>query len=176
MAEEAKGNYTHPIWRIVSSKIVLTCAALAAIAALFILSALQRSSSTKQPKTTYSTPSVSPSLAPSLAPSTFAPSPTLAPGQKAIYTFYIQATSHKTSSKGLGINPSDTGRTFTVDIGTLLILRNFGIGNFHVSLSSPQDIFAGPSTGLPKSLPFNAIDTQGVFRAGFGTITVVETK
>ncbi len=116
-------------------------------------------------------------LAPTDLP-TFIPTPTLAPGQiKAIYTFYIQATSHKINSKGLGLNPSDSGKTFVVDIGTLIILRNFGMGRFYISQSSPQNIFTNPNPGkLPGSVPVNAIEDFGVFRSGYGTITVTEAN
>ena len=122
-------------------------------------------------------------LAPTITPipaiisPTFGPTPTLAPGQKAIYTFYIQTTSHGTANKTLHLNPSDSGKTFTVNIGAYIILSNFSGGGFHVSSVSPQNIFTPPvSTSLPNSVPFNAIGVLGVFHPGFGTIVVAETK
>jgi hypothetical protein len=107
---------------------------------------------------------------------TIRPTPTLASGQKAIYTFYIQATSHKTSNGELTLNTPDTGKILTVDIGTL-ILVNFGrVGKFHVSASSPQTIFA--NFGRPETihLPNNALGAFRVYRTGFGTITVIEAE
>ncbi len=109
-----------------------------------------------------------------LTPS-FAPTPTLAPGQKAIYTFYIQATTYTTSDKGLELEQSDTGKMFTVDIGTLIIV-NFGrVSKFHVSASSPQAIFTNFGRPAIIHLPNNALGAFRVYRAGLGTINVTET-
>ncbi len=105
------------------------------------------------------------------------PTSTLAPGQKAIYTFYIQATSHETSPKGFSLKQSDTGKTFTVDVGTFISLDFGVVGKFHVSLSSPQNIFkCVGSECLPHSSPENSITSFWVSRAGYGTITVTETE
>ncbi len=117
-------------------------------------------------------------LAPTVLPTLIAtPTPTLAPDQiKAIYTFYIQATSRKTSTKGLGLKQSDTGKTFTIDTGTFISL-DFGPGKFDVSLSSPQDIFkCVGSECLPHSSPRNSISSFWVSRAGYGTIKVIEAE
>src|SRR5947209_5497481 len=85
-----------------------------------------------------------PITAPSLIPT-----PTIAAGQKAIYTFYIQASFYKTSNEQLTLNMSETGKIHTADIGTLIIV-NFGrVGKFHVSASSPQAIFT--NSGRPKT-------------------------
>jgi hypothetical protein len=78
---------------------------------------------------------VQPSATPTILPMLI-PTPTLAPGQKAIYTFYIQTTPHKiVFPRGMGIHQSDTGKVFTVDIGTLIDV-NFGrVGKFHGNYS-----------------------------------------
>src|SRR5260221_9158678 len=93
---------------------------------------------------------VSPTVLPTLIST-----PTLAPGQKAIFTFYFQATAHKISNEELTLNASDTGKILTVDIGTLIIV-NFGrVAKFQVSASSPQAIFT--NFGRPETihLPIN---------------------
>ncbi len=117
-----------------------------------------------------------------LAPTTtytylsLAPTPTLAPGQKAIYTFYIQATSHKADGKALNLTQTNTGKIFTVDIGTLISL-NFGVGKFRIATSSPQDIFeSAGSQKRPIHLPLNTIGAFRVIRTGFGTVTVIEAE
>jgi hypothetical protein len=104
------------------------------------------------------------------------PTPTLASGQKAIYTFYIQATPHNAKNEELTLNTPDTGNKFTVDIGTLIIVNFWRIGKFHVSASSPQAIFT--NVGRPETihLPNNALGAFSVYRSGLGTITVIETK
>ncbi len=149
----------------------------------FITRALSRFnfSSTKPPKSTsvhvISFPTITAHTVPisALTPS-FAPTPTLAPGQKAIYTFYIQASSHTTSGKGLGLQQADTGKMFTIDTGTFISL-DFGPGKFEVSLSSPQDIFKCiGSECLPHSSPENSISSFWVSHAGYGTITVIEVE
>ncbi len=103
--------------------------------------------------------------------------PTLAPGQiKAIYTFYIQASPHNAWRRVLGLTQTDTGKVFTVNIGTFISL-DFGPGKFYVSLSSPQDIFKCVGSGcLPHSSPMNSIFSSWVTRAGFATIQVIEAK
>ncbi len=109
-------------------------------------------------------------------PPTLIPTPTLAPSQKAICTYYIQAMSHETSPKWLALTQTDSGKTFTVDIGTLLILYCKAY-NFHFSTSSPQDIFEGAgSKNNPIHLPLNAICAFRVIRAGFGMIHVIGTE
>ena len=109
-----------------------------------------------------------------LTPSS-APTPTLASGQKATYTFYFQVTSHTTTDKALELKQADTGKVFTVDIGTLIIV-NFGrVSKFHISSSSSQAIFT--NLGRPEiiHLPNNALGAFRVYRAGVGTINVTET-
>jgi hypothetical protein len=122
-------------------------------------------------------PTASPTVSPTimLMP-TLAPTPTLAPGQKAFYTFYIQATSHKASNEELTLNTPDTGKKFTVDIGTLLIVNFWRVGKFQLSASSPQAIFT--NFGRPETihLPNNALGAYRVYRSGFGTIQVIEAK
>ena len=103
------------------------------------------------------------------------PTPTLAPGQKALYTFYIQATSNQ-SSQELVLSQSDTGKVFTADIGTLIILQQFGISNSHISHVSPQDIFKNFGSPETIHLPNNALGAFRVYRAGCGTITVYGTN
>lgn len=104
------------------------------------------------------------------------PTPTLAAGQKAIYTFYIQATSYKASNEELTLNMSDTGKIHTVDMGTLIIV-NFGrVGKFRVSASSPQAIFTNSGRPETINLPNNALGAFRVYRSGFGTIKVIETE
>ncbi len=119
----------------------------------------------------FSHPTATPTVLPTLMPT-----PTLALGQKAIYTFYIQATSHKTSNGELTLNTPDTGKIFTVDIGTL-ILVNFGrVGKFHVSASSPQTIFTSFDRPETIHLPNNALGAFRIYRSGFGTLTVIEAE
>src|SRR6266536_3612925 len=63
---------------------------------------------------------------------TVLPTPTLAPNQiKATYTIYIQSTPHIVGRGGLGLKQADSGKVFTVDIGTFISL-DFGPGKFHV--------------------------------------------
>jgi hypothetical protein len=104
------------------------------------------------------------------------PAPTPAPGQKAIYTFYIRATSHESSPrKAIALTQADTGNVFSVDAGTLILLR-FAPGKFTVSTSSPQDMFkCVGSECLPHSSPGNTIAAFWV-HAGSGTIQVVEAE
>src|SRR5436309_15845083 len=116
--------------RSVNRKLVIGIA-IASVGVLIIvvsgLSLSKQKASYYQPEKRLPAPTV---------PLTFIPTPipTLAPDQiKAIYTFYIQATSRKTSTKGLGLKQSDTGKTFTIDTGTFISL-DFGPGKFHVSL------------------------------------------
>jgi hypothetical protein len=157
---------------------ILIVAVLFVIVLLYIIYAVNNASTLVHPKIAYSTSSASPTPAPSFNPAYFllTPTPTLAPGQKAVYTFYIQATSHKTSNGELTLNPSDTGKVFTTDIGSLIILH-FGGGNFHISDSSPQDILeAAGSKHSPIHLPLNSIGAFNIVRLGFGTITVIETE
>jgi hypothetical protein len=157
-------------------KIVLGAGILLAAGALILVFRQQSVSPTL---TNQSTPPPTLTPAPTLNPKSFllTPTPTLAPKQKAVYTFYIQATSNKTNRKGLGIKQSDTGKVFTVDIGTLVIV-NFGrVGKFQVSVSSPQDIFKCVGAEcLPHSSPSNAIFSSWVSHEGFATITVVEAN
>jgi len=127
----------------------------------------QQKSLRSQPEKRLLTPTVPPTLIPTL---------TFTPGQKAICTYYIQAISHEASPKGLALTQADSGKTFTVDIGTLLILY-CKVHNFYISTSSPQDIFEGAgSPTLPIHLPANAIGAFRVIRAGLGTIQVTGTK
>lgn len=149
----------------------------------FIMRALSRLnfSFTTPPKITYvhvtpipnitAVPNVSLSM---LTPS-FAPPPTLASGQKAIYTFYIQATSYKANNKELILTMSDTGKIHTADIGTLIIVNLGRPGKFQVSASSPQAIFT--NSGRPEiiHLPNNALGAFRVYRTGIGIISVTET-
>ncbi len=143
---------------------------------LFAGISLYKQLSSKPPtKKTVVTRTSNSSPTPLLTTPTYYPTPTFAPGQKAIYTFYIQASSRKIKPKVLGLNPSDSGKTFAVDIGTVILLKNFGIGKFHLSVSSPQHIFTDPNPGvLPASVPFGTLDVLSVFHAGFGTILVYE--
>ncbi len=114
-------------------------------------------------------------LVPITSPSLI-PTPTLAAGQKDIYTFYIQATSYKASNEELTLNMSDTGKIHTADIGTLIIV-NFGrVGKFHVSASSPQAIFTNSSQPETIHLPNNTLGAFRVYRSGFGTITIIEAE
>src|SRR5215472_7485747 len=83
-----------------------------------------------------------PTATPTVLP-IFMPTPTLAPGQKAIYTFYIQASPRQTIDTGLSLSPSDAGKVIHVNTGALLII-GFGLRNFHVSTSSQQNIFTNP--------------------------------
>ncbi len=106
------------------------------------------------------------------------PRPTFAPDQiKATFTFYIQATSHKPNPpKVFSLTQADSGKTFTVDIGTLIIV-NFGrVGKFQTSQLSPQAIFTNFGSPGVIHLPNNALGAFSVFREGFGTITVIEAK
>lgn len=112
-----------------------------------------------------------------IALSMIVPTPTLAPGQKAIYTFYIHATSHKTSYKGLGIHSSDSGKIFIVDMGTLVDVDFGRIGNFHVTVTSPQNIFQCVRTGcLSYSSTQDSIYSTWVTHPGSATIQVTESK
>ncbi len=116
----------------------------------------------------------SPQLSPvSIIIPSFAPTPTLAPNQKAIYTFYMQTTIHQTSPKGLILHQSDTGKVYTVDIGTVIFI-GFGGDNYRISSSSPQGIFEVPKGEV--HLPANAMGLFRVIRVGFGTITVTEEE
>src|SRR6266702_4132350 len=87
---------SHPIL----GKIVLSAGILLAVISCVL--GLQHQSEllflTKQ-RTLPATATPAPALNPAYF--TLTPTPTLAPGQKAIYTFYIQATSHKTSNEEL---------------------------------------------------------------------------
>lgn len=104
------------------------------------------------------------------------PKPSLTPGQRAVYTFYIRATSHKiTTPKGLGINASDSGKTFTVDIGTFVDVDFGRNGNFKVTVTSPQNIFQCSGSCIPHSSPVYSIYSDGITHSGFATIQVVET-
>ncbi len=146
------------------STVLVSVGVLIVFGALFLS---QQKASHYQPEKKLLAPTVPPILM---------PTPTLAPGQKAIYTFYIQTTDHKTSNEELTLNTSDTGKLLTVDIGTLIIV-NFGrVGKFHLSASSPQAIFT--NFGRPETihLPNNALGAFRVHRSGFGTITVIETE
>ncbi len=169
-----------PVHPIVTTTVIIGVVLL--IGALpFIQRALSRFnfSSTKSPKSTsvhvVSFPTITaPTVPISVLTPSFAPTPTLAPGQKAIYTFYIQTTSHTTSRKVLSLKQSDTGKMFTVDIGTFISLDFGVVGRFHVSLSSPQDIFKCiGSECLPHSSPENSISSFWVSHAGYGTIKVI---
>lgn len=114
------------------------------------------------------------------------PTLTLAPGQIAIYTFYIQGSSQYDPIGTLKLKKSDARKTFKVDTGTLIFLQ-FGVGKFHISTSSPQAIFFKRSDNLSSlpanyqyrrllGLPKNAIEALEVVRSGFGTIIVTETN
>jgi len=163
----------HPMW----GKTVLGVGILFAAGALAYL--LQRgpmiSPATNTPPTKVGTTLPTSTPTQQVAMYNPMPTPTLAPGQKANYTFYIQATSHKTSPKVLGLAQTDTGKAFIVDIGTFIIV-NFGrVGKFQLSQSSPQDIFKGAGSKYQRiNLPNNAIGAYTVIRAGSATITVVE--
>src|SRR6266699_5248 len=87
-------------------KIVLGAGMLLAAGALILVFQQQSVSPTL---TNHRTPPTSTS-APTLNPTSFllSQTPTLAPSQKAIYIFYIQTTSHK-SSQELVLTPSDSG-------------------------------------------------------------------
>ncbi len=150
----------------VISIVLVSAGVLIVFGALFLS---RQKSSHYQPEKRLHTPTALPTLI---------PTPTLAPGQiKATYTFYIQTTSYKTNSKGLGLNPSESGKSFIVDVGTAIYLEDFGIGRFHISQSSSQNIFTDPNPEkLPGSLPVDAIGGFRVYRSGFGTITVAESK
>ena len=149
-----------PVSPILAFAVILVC--LVGILSIVIFVSQSNRKSSQQLAITQPIPSPTPSN-----------TPTLAASQKTICLFNIQATSHKTSPKALSLTRADTGRTFTVDMGTLLILF-CTVPNFHVSSSSPQNIFAGPSGTI--HLPNNAIGAYRVFRAGFGTITVTGTE
>lgn len=116
----------------------------------------------------------SPTLSPTIIPTL---TPTIAPSKiEATYTFYIQTTSHKTSNGELTLNTIDTGKTLTVDIGTLIIV-NFGrVGKFYISASSPQAIFTNFSRQETIHLPNNALGAFRIYRSGFGTITIIEVE
>lgn len=162
-----------PVHPVVGKAVLGAGILLTAIA--FVLVLQQQAVSPTLTKQKEASPRSTP--APTFNPANFAltPTPTLAPGQKAIYSFYIQATSTITKSKGIDLTQSDTGKVFTVDIGTLLIV-NFGrVGKSHVSALSPQAIFT--NYGRPETihLPNNALGAFRVYRAGFGTIRVTET-
>lgn len=103
---------------------------------------------------------------------TVLPTPTLSPGEKAICTFYIQATSHEASKpRGLALTQANSGKTFTVDIGTLLIV--FCAEPYsRLSAISPQGIFTNYGTSGTIHLPANATGSYTIYRAGSGTITV----
>ncbi len=152
------------------NRILVISAVLASVGILIVFGALflsRRIASHYQPEKRLLAPTVLPTLIPTL---------TLAPGQKAICTYYIQATSHETSPKGLALTLTDSGKTFTVDIGTLLILY-CKAHNFHISASSSQDIFEGAgSKNYPIHLPLNAKGAFRVIRAGFGIIQVIGTE
>ena len=153
-------------------KIVLGAGILLVAIALVLVFQQQSVSPTLTNQSTL-TPTSTP--IPSLNPTYFllTPTPTLAPGQKAIYTFYIQASSHK-SSQELVLSPSDTGKEFTVDIGTLIILEHFGVINIHISQFSHQAIFENFGSPETIHLPNNALGAFRIYREGLGTITVVE--
>lgn len=184
MKKQSFIKFLHKPVHPVISTIAINGVVLLIGASPFIAHALSRFdfSFTTPPKitTVHVTPNPNITAVPHVSTSTltpsFAPTPTLAPGQKAIYTFYIQATSHTTDHSELVLTPSDTGKMFTADIGTLIILY-FGMGIFHISHSSTHDIFeASGSKSNPIHLPLNSIGAFNIIRSGYGKITVIETE
>jgi len=111
--------------------------------------------------------------------SEFTVTPTLAPGQKSNYIYYINAVTATTKPGTLVLHPSDAGKTFSVPTKSVILLDFSTINsgkNFTYVSFSPQNIFKPSGKPVPFALPKNYLGGYVVYRIGIGKITVTQAQ